>query len=329
MFWKSHNFWLYASSMASSVRKLLLFSLFSLAAVALLQTPSGNYLSSQAFAQSSSGQITPQGSHRLKNFLISIKGRDDWTRLMLATLNSASAVESVLSDGVSVNIRGTGKFHGVTPLMFASGIGAQLIVKLLVEKGARLNDTDTLGKTALIQAAYKGHPETVSFLLLQGANPNAETNQQWTALMFAAERGELEILKTLLRHGARADFQNKLSMSSAMYAAQNGHFEIVQFLLKRGIKVDLTSLNGSTALIWAIRSGHEKIAELLLDAGAKTDTLEDEFQRTPLLLAAMYGLESTVQKLLSAGADLAAVDKQGENALLLALSNNHLKQRAC
>jgi len=34
MFWKSHNFWLYASSMASSVRKLLLFSLFSLAAVA-------------------------------------------------------------------------------------------------------------------------------------------------------------------------------------------------------------------------------------------------------------------------------------------------------
>ncbi|MDP6656717.1 MAG: ankyrin repeat domain-containing protein, partial [SAR324 cluster bacterium] len=260
MFRKSQTFWLRASSLAYSVRKLMLFSLFSLAGSAILQTPSANYFSSQTFAQSSAEQITPQESHRLENFLISIKGRDDWTRLMLAILNSVSAVESVLSTGVSVNIRGTEEFHGVTPLMFASGIGAQVIVKLLVEKGARLNDTDTLGKTALIQAAHKGHPDTVSFLLQQGANPNAETNQQWTALMFAAERGELEILKTLLRHGARADFQNKLSMSSAMYAAQNGHFEIVQFLLKRGIKVDLTSLNGSTALIWAIRSGHEKIA---------------------------------------------------------------------
>ena len=187
MFRKSQTFCLRASSLVSSVRKLMLFSL---AASALLQTPSANYFSSQAFAQSSADQITRQESHRLENFLISIKGREDWTRLMLAILNSVSAVESVLSTGVSVNIRGTEEFHGVTPLMFASGIGAQVIVKLLVEKGARLNDTDTLGKTALIQAAYKGHPDTVSFLLQQGANPNAETKQQWTALMFAAERGE-------------------------------------------------------------------------------------------------------------------------------------------
>ncbi|GIT71921.1 MAG: hypothetical protein Ct9H300mP28_17350 [Pseudomonadota bacterium] len=33
--------------------------------------------------------------------------------------------------------------------MFASRIGAEVIVKLLVEKGARLNDTDSLGNTAL------------------------------------------------------------------------------------------------------------------------------------------------------------------------------------
>ena len=231
LFWKSQNFWLHATPFGSSVRKLLLFSF---AVSALLQTPFENYLSSPAFAQSSAEKLIPQESHRLENFLISTKGRDDWTRLMLSILKSVSAVESVLSEGVSVNIRGTEEFHGVTPLMFASRIGAQVIVKLLIEKGARLNDTDTLGKTALIQAAYKGHLDTVSFLLQHGANPNAETNQQWTALMFAAERGELEILKILLRHGARADFQNKLAMSSAMYASQKGHFEIVQFLLKSG-----------------------------------------------------------------------------------------------
>jgi ankyrin repeat protein len=39
----------------------------------------------------------------------------------------------------------------------------------------------------------------------------------------------------------------------------------------------------------------------------------------------MYGRESTVKRLLSAGANVEAIDKQGANALLLALSNNHLK----
>ena len=108
--------------------------------------------------------------------MTSSKGRDDWTRIILAIMNGVSAVENILSEGVSLNIRGTNEFHGVTPLMFASGIGKQEIVKMLVEKGARLNDTDTLGKTALIHAADKGYYDTVSFLLGQGANPNAETN---------------------------------------------------------------------------------------------------------------------------------------------------------
>ena len=40
---------------------------------------------------------------------------------------------------------------------------------MLVEKGARLNDTDTQGNTALIQAAKKGHFDTLQYLLLQGA----------------------------------------------------------------------------------------------------------------------------------------------------------------
>ena len=76
---------------------------------------------------------------------------------MLAILNSVPAVESVLSQGVRVNIRGTDRFHGVTPLMFASRIGAEGIVKLLVEKGARLNDTDSMGNTAVIEATKMGY----------------------------------------------------------------------------------------------------------------------------------------------------------------------------
>ena len=226
MFRKFQNFQ-FCSSLSSFIRIFLLFSLIYTQAEGLIFLPSRFSLPSPAFAQTSTNKTDSKVSHRLENFLISTEDRDDWTRLMLAILNSVPAVEQVLAQGVSVNIRGTEEFHGVTPLIFASGIGSLVIVKLLVEKGARLNDTDTQGNTALIQAAKKGHFDTLQYLLLQGANPNAETNQKWKALMFAAHRGQFEVLKTLLKHGANADFQDDLGMSSMMSAAQNGHFEIV------------------------------------------------------------------------------------------------------
>ena len=138
-FQKLQTFWQRTSFFKSSVREMLFFFLFPFVAVALFQTLSGNYFPFYAFAKSSAEQIVPEENHRLENFLISTKERDDWTRLMLAILNSVSAVENVLSEGVSVNIRGTEEFHGVTPLMFASGIGAQTIVKLLIDQGADVN----------------------------------------------------------------------------------------------------------------------------------------------------------------------------------------------
>ncbi len=104
-----------------------------------------------AFAQTENKKIGSHKNHRLNNFILSTKDRDEWTQLMLAILNGVPAVESVLSQGIRVNIRGTERFHGVTPLMFASRIGTEVIVKLLVEKGARLNDTDSLGSTALME----------------------------------------------------------------------------------------------------------------------------------------------------------------------------------
>ena len=159
-------------------RKFSFFSVIFFQSVCLIFSPEGISFPRQVYAQTSKEKKDSTESHRLKNFLISSEDRDDWTRLMLAVLNSVSAVEKVLAQGVSVNIRGTKEFHGVTPLMFSSGIGARVTVKLLVEKGARLNDTDTQGNTALIQAAKKGHFNIVQFLLQQGANPNAETNQK-------------------------------------------------------------------------------------------------------------------------------------------------------
>ncbi len=310
-------------SLKSSPSKLYIF--ITILLLNVFHTNLSYYFFSNVYANSKSSSYSSLDNHRLENFILSTRGKDNWTRMMLAIMNGVPAVEKILKEDIAVNIRGTDKFAGVTPLIFASSIGKQATVELLIKKNARLNDTDSLGKTALIHATKKGHLEIVTYLINKGANPNAQTNQKWTALMYASKLGNIEILNELLKHGAKVDAQNYLGMTPKMYASKNGHLEIVKLLLEKGAKVDLISRNGSNSLIWATRAGHEKIAELLIEEGAKMDFLESEFKRSPLLLAAMYGRESTVKKLLSSGANLAVIDSYGANALMLALNNNHLK----
>ena len=62
---------------------------------------------------------------------------------MLAIQKSADAVKNLLDDGISPNLRGRESFQGYTPLIFASEIGSLETVKLLIERGARINDSDS------------------------------------------------------------------------------------------------------------------------------------------------------------------------------------------
>ena len=131
------------------IRTTILLSLIYPSKTDFFQGSFGYLSTKPAFAQTENKKTVSPKNHRLKNFLLSTKDRDEWTQLMLAILNSVPAVESVLSQGVRVNIRGTDRFHGVTPLMFASRIGTEVIVKLLVEKGAPLKIPKTIFCTSL------------------------------------------------------------------------------------------------------------------------------------------------------------------------------------
>jgi ankyrin repeat protein len=59
-------------------------------------------------------------------------------------------------------------------------------VKLLVERGARLDDVDDRGRSALMTAAERGHPLIVAWLLEQGADPTLRDKQGKTATDLAA-----------------------------------------------------------------------------------------------------------------------------------------------
>jgi hypothetical protein len=83
----------HTSSRTSIVQTALLFSLLFPPAADILFTSSGLSLSSLAFAQTSADQADSQENHRLENFLISVKERDEWTMLMLAILRSFTLIK--------------------------------------------------------------------------------------------------------------------------------------------------------------------------------------------------------------------------------------------
>ena len=77
---------------------------------------------------------------------------------------------------------------------------------MLLQAGAEVDAADTDGATPLWKAASHGHADILTVLLEAGANVNASItlgNTKITALGFAKARGQTEIIKILKAHGAR------------------------------------------------------------------------------------------------------------------------------
>jgi ankyrin repeat protein len=93
-----------------------------------------------------------------------------------------------------------------TPLMAAAGVGwrdeisrgrvpdAIEAIKLLLAKGADINQANNAGNTPLIGAAMRGEPALVEFLLQHGANANAKNGVGMTAMAVAIGNSDNSML---------------------------------------------------------------------------------------------------------------------------------------
>lgn len=127
-------------------------------------------------------------------------------------------------------------------------------VRLLLDRGAAIDQQNKLGLSALILAASFGHLEMVRLLLDRGAPINHQTEWGRTALIFAASRGHLDMVRLLLDRGAAINHQTEWGDIAIAYAAI---FDAVD-----------KEPRGSTALIFAASRGHLDTVRLLLDRGA-------------------------------------------------------------
>ena len=101
------------------------------------------------------------------------------------------------------------------------------IVKMLMKAGANIYTTNQYGRTALMFAAEAGHVDTLKLLINRGADVNdTDKVDGSTALIYAAKQGKAVSMNILMDAGADVDYPNKKGVTARSEALKKG-LEIV------------------------------------------------------------------------------------------------------
>ena len=238
--------------------------------------------------------------------------------------------------GIDVNkfgARALGAYAWIrTPLHVAAQNGLTDVVKLLLEKGARVDPKDSYypdqtlyGKgplnTPLMLAAREAHPEIVTLLLDKGANVNYQNHTGQTPLMFSinpnttnskTKADALKVVKIFLDRGAKVD--TLAIPADAKYLK----IDLPPGTPSTVNPVGLLNGDGVSALMIAAEQGLVDAAGLLLDYKAAIELPAYGAKWTALLFAVQMDKPAMVTYLLDRGANIEVADTAGTTPILLA-----------
>ncbi|KAK4060266.1 uncharacterized protein Triagg1_10816 [Trichoderma aggressivum f. europaeum] len=166
-------------------------------------------------------------------------------------------------------------------------------------------------RSPLYYAIANNHLSTVEKFLQDGV---ALVNLS-TVMSRAIESAAYTIFKYFMPLAQKKDFH--LFKASLLHeAAVGGSMEILDVLLHSGVDANLRR-NGYSALHLAAQYGCEDHVQKLIDFTAIVDARDDE-NRTPLHLAAQNNEKETVKILLRAGSEISAYDNDSVTPIYLA-----------
>jgi len=140
----------------------------------------------------------------------------------------------------------------------------------------------------------------IGSLLQRGFDPDSRDAKGQPALTLAIQRESTQVAKALAANPAtNVNALNEAGESPLMLAALKGDMALCEQLLARGARIDQP---GWAPLHYAATGPDARIVRLLLERGAALEA-ESPNHSTPLMMAAGYGNEESVDLLLARGAD--------------------------
>ena len=185
------------------------------------------------------------------------------------------------------------------------------LIELLLARGAQPDRQTSYRESAVGVASHRGRFDAVRVLFAAGADPGL---LRWTPLLRAIALGTLADIRREIDDGADLEARDLWSRTPWLLAVQTGDVDKARMLLAAGAERSARGSVGRTALMHAIGDAHAPMLAWLLTQGFAVDEADD-FQHTPLMIAAEDGATACARILVAAGADIHRVDHVGEAAI--------------
>ncbi|XP_024588083.1 ankyrin repeat domain-containing protein 16 isoform X5 [Neophocaena asiaeorientalis asiaeorientalis] len=187
------------------------------------------------------------------------------------------------------------------PLHEAASMGHRDCVRYLLGRGAAVDCLKKADWTPLMMACTRRNLEVVQDLVEHGANPLLKNKDGWNSFHIASREGDPLILRYLLAVCAAAwKTESKIGRTPLHTAAMHGCSEAVEVLLQRcQYEPDCRDKCGLTPFMDAIQCGHIDVARLLLEKHKACVSAEDSLGAQAIHRAAVTGQNEAVQFLVS------------------------------
>jgi ankyrin repeat protein len=279
-------------------------------------------------------------------------------QFLASILSGDAKLVASLIDGGQIDVNApleTAHLRRCNALIVAAAAGALEIVRVLLDAGALVDDTDEVGETALHHATRSAHAEMVDLLVSRGADLALRDCQFRSPLFFACLHADDRIALSLIGAGAPVDAEcAPLLCRMAPFSAS------MLRLLVANPKIDLSALRnavGGTLLHSAVDqrnrvSDVDCLRLIARDGGVDLNARDfmgrtclhiicdspepqaegcdalrwlidagadidivDIDRRTPLFVACIRSNHQCAELLLAAGADVRWRDRRGHTAL--------------
>ncbi|XP_036366778.1 ankyrin-3-like isoform X2 [Octopus sinensis] len=209
--------------------------------------------------------------------------------------------------------------HGHTALHIACDEECTDIANFLIQSKSDINMISTSGDTALHIACSKKFVDVVKLLVKFDADVNIVNSHGYTALHIACDKECTDIANFLIQSKSDINMVSASGYTALHIACNKGFTDIVDLLIQSGADINKKDKYNETSLQCAVLRQHQDIVKLILSQAEVEFDIRNTHDQTPFLQAVSKGNLEIMQMLVLKGADLDAINKDGDNCLHIAL----------